>query len=125
MSPFGPKNIISKETEEKQLPTPKTQKASDAAKRDYAGLKFGRLTALRPLYSTGRRWVWEFKCDCGNSHIMQARHAVSGRSKSCGCLYRSTLNQWRASNPNWTQIRAAKNPHIWPPKQEKQKYIAE
>lgn len=59
-------------------------------KRDLAGRRFGRLTAVR-LAGCANRWgsrVWECICDCGSVHKVAASHLVSGTSRSCGCLKR-------------------------------------
>jgi len=51
------------------------------------GLKFGLLTPIEKVGSTGNSIVWRCKCDCGNDQfITTAHHLKSGNTKSCGCL---------------------------------------
>lgn len=55
--------------------------------KDISGVRYGRLTALRP---TDERWhrsvVWECKCDCGNVIRATTVKLNSGTKTSCGCL---------------------------------------
>ncbi len=53
------------------------------------GDKFGRLTAIR-YEKTGKhsRRYFLFRCDCGNEITITAEAAISGNTKSCGCLRR-------------------------------------
>lgn len=57
-----------------------------ASRKDYTGIKFGRLTVIS--FSEMRCGVsyWNMKCDCGNNVIVRITNAVSGSTKSCGCL---------------------------------------
>lgn len=51
------------------------------------GQKFGKLTAITPLYlSQKNNVVWECKCDCGNTAYVESIKLKSGHTKSCGCL---------------------------------------
>lgn len=57
---------------------------------DIAGKRFGRLVAIR---NTGEKngngsYIWEFKCDCGNTHITGIGNIVYRGEGSCGCLTR-------------------------------------
>ena len=56
-------------------------------RRDLAGMRFGRLTALyhvtRPDRARGS--YWHCRCDCGNELDVAAGSLLHGRSKSCGC----------------------------------------
>ena len=36
---------------------------------DLTGQRFGSLVAIAPKYKEADMWYWEFKCDCGNTHI--------------------------------------------------------
>lgn len=92
--------------------------------RDYAGLTFGSLTAIKPLerVNTAGSLYWEFKCVCGNfcekvaaSIARQAKLAINAQTPSCGCTetqikketakkYRSTHN---LSNHKLYRIRRA------------------
>lgn len=49
------------------------------------GQKFGKLTAIRKLYTKGGRAIWEFKCDCGNTFEGDGSHVFTGKVTSCGC----------------------------------------
>jgi len=59
-----------------------------------AGLKFGRLTAIRRDGVDGKnRPVWLFVCDCGNETRLRATLVVTGHTESCGCLRMERLRQ--------------------------------
>lgn len=53
------------------------------------GDRFNRLVA-KSYHHTGKhsRRYFIFDCDCGNSKIITAEAAISGNTKSCGCLAR-------------------------------------
>ncbi|HEX8837673.1 MAG TPA: hypothetical protein VF748_12105 [Candidatus Acidoferrum sp.] len=55
------------------------------AAKDYTGLRSGRLTALTPHHTNGRKWWWTVRCDCGAERVYRIERIVSGRIKSCGC----------------------------------------
>jgi len=55
-----------------------------------AGRTFGRLTVIRMFGTTGKRMLWEAKCECGNTRAFQSDNLVAGHSKSCGCINRAT-----------------------------------
>lgn len=63
---------LAKETEFKQL---KIQ-----------GKKFNNLLAIESLYKDDGKYIWKFKCDCGNTVEKPAYLVVEGKVKSCGCL---------------------------------------
>ncbi len=53
---------------------------------DIAGLRFGRLTALsRYGVSPSGKVMWNCRCDCGKSTIVDGGAMRSGNTKSCGC----------------------------------------
>ena len=55
--------------------------------KDITGQKFGRLTVLKFIGTNkNRNSLWECKCDCGKSVIVQKTNLISGNTKSCGCL---------------------------------------
>lgn len=58
--------------------------------RDISGMRFGKLTAIRPTEErgSGRDTLWLCKCDCGNEVKAALGQLTSGRKKSCGCLAR-------------------------------------
>lgn len=59
---------------------------------NYAGQKFGRLTAIkftgRYTQSAGgnKKRIWEFQCDCGKVVEKVMEKVKKGDTKSCGCL---------------------------------------
>jgi hypothetical protein len=60
--------------------------------KDITGMKFGKLTAIRFVFSkktgkSGKNAYWECKCDCGNVHIGTGYNLRSGQLISCGCAY--------------------------------------
>lgn len=61
--------------------------------KDYAGLRFGRLVAVR-LIERDFQWndhKWLFRCDCGNEKVVRLKSARTGHTSSCGCLAREVL----------------------------------
>ena len=55
-------------------------------RKDYTGLKIGKLTAVKFSYSKGTATFWEFDCSCGGQHIADIHNVSRGNVKSCGCL---------------------------------------
>ena len=57
--------------------------------KDMTGLKFGKLTAIerRGLNSQKNR-LWLCDCDCGNQKEIDCTCLRSGKTKSCGCMWR-------------------------------------
>ena len=53
---------------------------------DLTGQKFGMLTVLEYV----ARSRWKCLCDCGNETIVDSRSFTHGKTKSCGCLVKST-----------------------------------
>ena len=54
---------------------------------DETGKIFGKLIAIKPLYrDANKKWVWEFKCECGN--IISKPMALVKKSDraNCGCV---------------------------------------
>lgn len=71
---------------------------------ELTGKKFGRLTAIRPVWhkniKTGRKQKkWECKCECGNTTILLTYDLTSGKVKSCGC-YNITILKQRMTGEN-------------------------
>lgn len=58
-------------------------------RKDITGERFGKLVAVRPTKPNERGlWMWEFKCDCGNTveHcITFASKRRRGANSNCGC----------------------------------------
>ena len=55
-------------------------------KNDLTGIKFGRLTVLRPGKKKRNGAEWVCKCKCGNEITVKAASLKSGKTKSCGCI---------------------------------------
>lgn len=53
---------------------------------DLTGQKFGKLTAIKFIEIKNGRTLWEWKCDCGNTKIIDCGYVKRGYTKSCGCL---------------------------------------
>lgn len=63
---------------------------------DITGMRFGRLTAVRPTdMRSGGFIVWECKCDCGATAFVKRGALISGNTRSCGCLLRETAGKMR------------------------------
>jgi hypothetical protein len=55
-------------------------------KKDITGLRFGKLTALRPTDQRHHATVvWECRCDCGNVVFLDVNRLTMGHTRSCGC----------------------------------------
>lgn len=52
---------------------------------DLTGQKFGRLIATH-IVGSNNGAIWECRCECGNTSIVNARDLVGLHTKSCGCL---------------------------------------
>lgn len=68
--------------------------------RDLAGLKFGRLTALRQVGrrkfpAGGSHAVWECLCECGALGEYIGGALVAGHTRSCGCIRKETSSNLR------------------------------
>jgi len=66
---------------------------------DITGQKFGRLTVIgfhkrKKHYN----YIWECKCDCGNTSYISSGALKSGKTKSCGCLQKEKMSQNRQRN---------------------------
>ncbi len=64
---------------------------------DLSGQKFGRLVvqSVREIVNNRTKWVCE--CVCGNRTMVEYGNLVSGRTASCGCLFRESLAEGRNS----------------------------
>lgn len=60
---------------------------AELKRKDVSNQKFGKLLAIRPLYSDPKTQgiVWECKCDCGKTINLLISKLTSGNTKSCGC----------------------------------------
>ena len=63
---------------------------------EIAGVKFGRLTAVRdtglriPRKNQSALHLWLFLCDCGREKTMRRDLVISGNVRSCGCLLKDS-----------------------------------
>lgn len=56
-------------------------------RRDIAGMRFGKLTAIEPTGQAVRgSAVWRCRCDCGGEVCAPLHQLTAGYRKSCGCL---------------------------------------
>lgn len=53
---------------------------------DITGQTFGRLTAIKKVYTKNNKQYWLFKCSCGNEKVINKNHVREGSINSCGCL---------------------------------------
>lgn len=59
---------------------------------DITGRKFNRLTVIRRLgRDVWHQYFWECRCDCGQICSVRGHEIRSGRTKSCGCLWRESI----------------------------------
>ena len=67
------------------------------AKRiDLAGVRFGRLVAIRDVGSKRNFRLWEFLCDCGAVVERTTAAVRHGGTTSCGCLQREETSRRRS-----------------------------
>lgn len=68
---------------------------------DLTGKKFGKLLAIKNTYERTQTkaggFLWEFKCDCGNTHKALASDVKRGKIKSCGCIKEEFLAKRKES----------------------------
>ena len=57
--------------------------------------RFGRLIAIKPVPNRGDRTMWLCKCDCGINSIHNTSDLNNGHVKSCGCLVKENLTNYR------------------------------
>jgi len=62
--------------------------------KDIQGQRFGRLTAVeRTDQKKDATYIWECKCDCGNTHFTSLHNLTTGGTKSCGCLRAELMSE--------------------------------
>lgn len=63
--------------------------------RNLKGKRFGKLFAVRNLEQRGASGsvLWECRCDCGNTVVVQSGSLISGNTRSCGCLKSQTASR--------------------------------
>jgi hypothetical protein len=58
-------------------------------RKDITGRRGGKLVAVRRVgVGNQGQSLWEFACDCGNTHRAPLSSFLRGNTKSCGCSYR-------------------------------------
>lgn len=89
------------------------KKVGMANKRNIAGVKFGRLTAVHPTEKRdGRSIIWKCVCDCGSEKEVAVRDLNKGNTESCGCLAKEFMVE---KNKKWgLEHRGEKHPS-WNP----------
>lgn len=69
-------------------------------KLDLKGIKINNLTGIKISHIEKKygsnHVMWEFKCDCGRTHVNIGSEVKRGKIKSCGCL-----NNNGGNNGNW------------------------
>jgi len=57
--------------------------------KDLIGKKFGKLTVIKRIGSTGNKdRLWLCKCNCGGLKEVATGRMTTGHVKSCGCLWK-------------------------------------
>ncbi len=70
-------------------------------RKNLEGMKFGRLTALRPGEDVDKRTTWICSCECGTTEkLVKSIYLTTGQIKSCGCLHscKTSLNHKNGKN---------------------------
>jgi hypothetical protein len=60
-----------------------------------AGQRFGRLTVIKEVAQLKGRRRFKFTCDCGKTASTELIHVTTGKTRSCGCLFRESLSNAR------------------------------
>lgn len=55
---------------------------------DITDRRFGRLKAVCVDHVNNGQEYWLCECECGAKHVVRKSHLLSGRVRSCGCLYK-------------------------------------
>ena len=68
-------------------------------KDENIGKKYGKLTCLKYV-KTGKykEKYYLFKCECGNEKIINLSNVRQGKTKSCGCLYKTSNQRFKKFN---------------------------
>lgn len=70
-------------------------------RKDLAGQKFGRLTALeidKEKSAEMNKTYWKCFCDCGNVASVYVSKLTTGHTQSCGCLHKEVVSMKNNSN---------------------------
>lgn len=83
---------------------------------DITGQKYGRLTAIRRIGKIFRDSLWEFECECGNTHQVMLCKVRTGHTRSCGCLKRDAIgavNRSHQESNSGGRQRETRTYRIW------------
>jgi hypothetical protein len=65
--------------------------------RDLTGLRFGMLTVERRSHTDGKKWYWQYRCDCGKACIKNgsdvSKDIKKGRTPNCGCMTKQLIGR--------------------------------
>lgn len=64
-----------------------TGKLDMTKQKEFAGMKVGRLTAVRKIEGIGSYALWLFRCECGNKTNQIKRNVFRNKLPSCGCVH--------------------------------------
>jgi len=73
---------------------------------DLSDMRFGRLQALRRVWSDSQHPRWECLCDCGNISVVRASSLTSGTTRSCGCLARDLTRESQQKDPESINVHS-------------------
>jgi hypothetical protein len=66
---------------------------------DLTNQKFGRLTPVKHVgQDKNGNSLWLCKCECNNEKIISSGSFKNGNTKSCGCLYKNSNNNFKHGN---------------------------
>lgn len=68
-----------------------------------AGMKFGKLTVVNSFYKNKRK-MWSCVCDCGKEKTTREDSLISGKTRSCGCLYKTIEFSQKARENNFVDL---------------------
>lgn len=84
---------------------------SHPPRKDFVGRRFGMLTVLEYAGKRGGMHRWKCRCDCGRETTVGQTLLQSGKTKSCGCLKKTTIleNLRLVDGTSITKLEAAKD----------------
>lgn len=65
---------------------------------DMVGQRFGRLTVCERSGTRNGSVAWRCKCDCGMEKVVSGYVLRTGRSSSCGCVWRKSIGEGIATH---------------------------
>lgn len=70
------------------------EKTQAARKKNLTGQRFGKLIAIKTVGQDNRHnFIWECKCDCGNTTYALTQKLLNGSKISCGCIHSKGENK--------------------------------